>query len=43
MTGCDVIKGININMKNRYKGFKHNWQGLRVTMDLEKYQRIMMD
>lgn len=39
MTGCDDIKGINTKMKNEYKGFKHNWQGLRVTMDLEKTSR----
>lgn len=36
MTGCDDIKGINTDMEDKYKGFKHNWQGLRVVMDLEK-------
>lgn len=39
MTGCDLIKGINDNMKDEYKGFKHNLQGLRVAMDLEKISR----
>lgn len=36
MTGCDDVKGVNTNMNNKDKGFKHNWQGLRVVMDLEK-------
>lgn len=39
MTGCDNIKGINNNMDNEYKGFKHNWQGLRTVMELEKISR----
>lgn len=36
MTGCDDIKKINANMEDKYKGFKHNLQGLRVVMELEK-------
>ena len=39
MTGCDDIRGINTNMDNKYKGFKHNLQGLRVVMSLEKISK----
>jgi len=37
MNGCDKYKGLNKELPENQKGFKHNWQGLRVTIDLEKY------
>lgn len=43
MTGCDLIKGINDNMKDEYKGFKHNLQGLGLLWILKKYQETLMD
>jgi len=36
MNGCEGIKEFNKNMPNEEKGFKHNWQSLRVLMQLEK-------
>lgn len=37
MNGCDKYKGLNKELPENQKGFKHNWQSLRVTTDLEKY------
>ncbi len=39
LNGCDVIKNINDFIPNGLKGFKHNWQGLRVAIDLERMDR----
>ena len=36
MNGCEGIKEFNKNMPNEEKGFKHNWQSLRVLTQLEK-------
>jgi dGTPase len=36
MNGCEGIKEFNKNMPNEKKGFKHNWQSLRVLTQLEK-------
>jgi len=36
MNGCEKIKEFNNNIPNTEKGFKHNWQGLRVLTKLEK-------
>ena len=36
MNGCEEIKGINNDILDNEKGFKHNWQSLRVLIELEK-------
>lgn len=36
LNGCHGIKDFNINLDNNYRGFKHNWQGLRVVTELER-------
>lgn len=36
MNGCRDIYGYNENLDNNQKGFKHNWQGLRVVSELEQ-------
>jgi len=36
MNGCEKIKEFNNNIPNTEKGFKHNWQSLRVLTKLEK-------
>jgi len=36
MNGCEEIKGINNDILYSEKGFKHNWQSLRVLTQLEK-------
>jgi len=36
MNGCEKIKEFNNNIPNAEKGFKHNWQSLRVLTQLEK-------
>lgn len=39
MNGCDDIKSINEDLEKEDKGFKHNWQELRVVMDLEEISK----
>lgn len=39
MNGCYLIKDFNRNLVSNDKGFKHNWQGLRVVVDLENLNR----
>lgn len=39
MNGCDKIKNINKDLEEKQKGFKHNWQGVRVVMDLEEISK----
>jgi dGTPase len=39
MNGCCIIKDFNNNLPNSEKGFKHNWQGLRVVSELEQLQK----
>lgn len=36
MNGCRDIYSYNISLGNNEKGFKHNWQGLRVVTELEQ-------
>lgn len=36
MNGCRDIYGYNEKLDNNQKGFKHNWQGLRVVSELEQ-------
>jgi dGTPase len=36
MNGCEAINNINNNILDNEKGFKHNWQSLRVLTQLEK-------
>ena len=36
MNGCEEIKGINNDILDNEKGFKHNWQSFRVLTQLEK-------
>lgn len=36
MNGCRDIYGYNKNLVEEQKGFKHNWQGLRVVTELEQ-------
>jgi len=36
MNGCRDIYGYNKNLDEDQKGFKHNWQGLRVVTELEQ-------
>lgn len=36
MNGCIEIDDFNTNLPMSEKGFKHNWQSLRVVEDLEK-------
>lgn len=36
MNGCLLIKSFNEDILNGEKGFKHNWQGLRVVSGLEQ-------
>lgn len=40
MNGCEGIKEFNKNMPNEEKGFKHNWQSLRVLTQLEKKNEL---
>jgi dGTPase len=37
MNGCLSINDFNMGLENKHKGFKHNWQGIRVAMHLERY------
>ncbi|MCK4620589.1 MAG: dNTP triphosphohydrolase [Desulfuromonadales bacterium] len=39
MNGCDSIKGFNDGLSEDQKGFKHNWQSIRVVNDLERIDR----
>lgn len=39
MNGCSLIKDFNKNLDAFDKGFKHNWQGLRVVSELEQLNR----
>lgn len=39
MNGWCLIKDFNKNLLNNQKGFKHNWQGVRVVSDLEQLNR----
>ena len=39
MNGCYNVHGMNLDMPEEEKGFKHNWQSLRVVSSLEKYSR----
>lgn len=39
MNGCCLIKDFNKNLPDNQKGFKHNWQGVRVVSDLEQLDR----
>ena len=39
MNGCYHVHGLNINLPDRERGFKHNWQSLRVISSLEKHDR----
>jgi len=36
MNGCEEIKRINNDISDNEKGFKHNWQSLRILTQLEK-------
>jgi len=36
LNGCHAIKDFNINLDDNYRGFKYNWQGLRVVTELER-------
>lgn len=36
MNGCRDIYGYNKNLSQEQKGFKHNWQGIRVVTELEQ-------
>jgi len=36
MNGCEKIKDFNNNLDNTEKGFKHNWQSIRVITYLEE-------
>lgn len=36
MNGCDRIAACQSEMTSRHKGFKHNWQSVRVASDLER-------
>lgn len=38
MSGCDELKSFN-KCLDGYEGFKHNWQSLRVVMDLEESKK----
>jgi dGTPase len=35
MNGCHKIKNFNSHLENQYKGFKHNWQSIRIVTKLE--------
>lgn len=35
MNGCDVIKDFNLSLPIESRGFKHNWQSIRVVNQLE--------
>ncbi|WP_411683094.1 dGTP triphosphohydrolase [Clostridium thailandense] len=35
MNGCHKIKNFNTDLKEEFKGFKHNWQSIRVVTKLE--------
>jgi dGTPase len=39
MNGCYSIKNFNNQLSNNEKGFKHNWQGLRVVSELEQLHK----
>lgn len=39
MNGCYPIKDFNNNLGLNQKGFKHNWQGVRVVTELEKISK----
>ena len=39
MNGCNPIKDFNRNMTQDQKGFKHNWQSVRVVTELEETSR----
>ncbi len=36
MNGCYIISDFNTNLREDMKGFKHNWQGVRVATQLEE-------
>lgn len=36
LNGCEYIKNFNQNLPEPEKGFKHNWQGIRVLTNLER-------
>jgi len=40
MNGCEKIKGVNNAILDDEKGFKHNWQSLRVLTQLEKKSKL---
>lgn len=39
VNGCDIIKNINEFISPNLRGFKHNWQSIRVATRLEKIDR----
>lgn len=39
MNGCYLIKDFNKNLPDNEKGFKHNWQGIRVVSELEQLHK----
>jgi len=39
VNGCDIIKNINDFISPDLRGFKHNWQSIRVATKLEKIDR----
>ena len=39
MNGCYELKGLNNKLPEHERGFKHNWQGLRVISTLERHDR----
>lgn len=39
MNGCDKIKDFNDNISEDMRGFKHNYQGIRVVTELEKIDK----
>ena len=40
MNGCYSVKKLNIEIPDNERGFKHNWQSLRVVTDLEKHRGV---
>ncbi|KRU36860.1 deoxyguanosinetriphosphate triphosphohydrolase family protein [Clostridium sporogenes] len=39
MNGCYRIKNFNSDLEDKDKGFKHNWQGVRIVNDSEKISK----
>ena len=43
MNGCYDVKGINSNLPDNERGFKHNWQSYRVVSSLEEHRKNFKD